>query len=126
MELLTAVAPEISDMKLQFIILSDPDGLPADIIRLLQKTLAPAVKILPCRSQGKLPVFPVNQLHAQFFFQRPYLLGYGGLGYITLLRRLSKAAAFHNSSKILHLSKQQRITLSFIDVPFLYQLHCTR
>ena len=76
-ELLAAVAAQIPDAQPELIVLADADGLPPDRIHLLQHPSALGVKVFPRRGEGKAAVLPVDQLHPQLLFQRPYLLGDG-------------------------------------------------
>lgn len=113
-ELLPAVAPQVSDPQLLFAVPADPDRLSADSFDIVQYALTLLVKIFTCGRKGKSPVFPFDQLHSQIFFQCLDLLRNGRLRDIALIRRPSKAAAVCNCRKIFHLPEQQKNTCLFL------------
>lgn len=107
----SAVAPQVSDSQLQLPILSQPLCFPDQLICLVENRLAVRVEVLSGSRNGESAVFPMNQLDPQLPLQRLNLLRDSGLGNITLLRRLGKAAAFNNSHKIFHLSEKHTSNL---------------
>ena len=58
---------------------------------------------LPLRRKADFLTHTVKQLRAEFFLQKPDLLGHSRLGDVMLLRRLGKALILCRSHKILQL-----------------------
>ena len=69
MKLLAAVAPQISDLKLQLLILPYAESFSADILYFIQDSLTLLIKIFSRRSKGKASVFSVYQLYSQLLLQ---------------------------------------------------------
>ena len=109
MQLHAAVTAQIADAQLQFAVRSQTFGFTDQLIHLFQYGFAAGVKVLPDRCQRKPPVFTMDELRAQFPFQRLDLLGNGGLRDTALRRRLGQAAALHDRSEIFHLPEQHTL-----------------
>ena len=69
MKLLAAVAPQISDLKLQLLILPYAESFSADILYFIQNSFTLFIKIFSRRGKGKSSVFSVYQLYSQFLLQ---------------------------------------------------------
>src|SRR5699024_6296994 len=69
MKLLAAIAPQISNLELQLLILPYAESFSADILYFIQDPLTLLIKIFSRRSKGKASVFSVYQLYSQFLLQ---------------------------------------------------------
>ena len=69
-----AVTAQIADPQAHAMTIAFRSGLPHQLIGIFQQLFAARIKERAGRSQREMPVFPVDQLHAQLLFEGTDLL----------------------------------------------------